>query len=64
MHRALSNMTGSLIVWGLLALGYAVSTIQLLHQGWDRPPRGLVLPFPRRESPRRATRRRLAPTGA
>ena len=37
-------MTVSAIVWGLLALGYGVSTIQLFLLGWRSPPRGRVPP--------------------
>jgi hypothetical protein len=55
-------MTASAIVWGILALGYGVSTIQLFHQGWDGPPRGRVLPFVPHASP--PTHSHRAPTKA
>jgi hypothetical protein len=57
-------MTVSAIVWGLLALGYGVSSIQLFLQGWERPPRGRVLPFVAPTSLSPVVRRRRTRTEA
>jgi len=57
-------MTFSAIVWGLLALGYGVSTIQLFRQGWESPPRGRVRPSARHASPPTPIGGRRSPTAA
>jgi hypothetical protein len=38
-----AGMTIASIVWGLLALGYAASTVPLFRQGFRRVPKNPVL---------------------
>jgi len=57
-------MTVSAIVWGLLALGYGVSTIQLFLLGWGSPPPHSVVPFDPQAPPPRPRNRRRVPMAA